>query len=161
MFDLLALAFQSDATRICTFMFANEGSNRNYFLIIVTDRHHVLSHHGGEPKKHDKLKIINRFPIEQLAYLLCKLKAIPEGSGSLLDSAIVVYGSGISDGDRYNHNNLPIIMASKEGRTIKPRRHLKVQPQPLNSLFLAMLDRMGASLDRLGDGAGRLANLDA
>ena len=160
MFDLIALSFQCDATRICTFMYANEGSNRNYTSINVTDGHHDLSHHGGDPKKHEKLKIINRFHIEQFAYLLGKLKSIPEGTGSLLDSAMIVYGSGISDGDRHNHDDLPILMAGKGGGTIKPGRHLKVQPQPLNNLYLAMLDRMGVSLERLGDSTGRLGKLD-
>src|ERR1017187_4916699 len=123
MFDLIALSFQCDATRICTFMYANEGSNRNYTSINVTDGHHDLSHHGGDVKKHEKLKIINRFHIEQFAYLLSKLKSIPEGAGSLLDSAMIVYGSGISDGDRHNHDDLPIVMAGKGGGTIKPGRH--------------------------------------
>jgi Protein of unknown function (DUF1552) len=160
MFDLIALAFQCDATRICTFMYANEGSNRNYPAINVTDGHHDLSHHGGDAKKHEKLKIINRFHIEQFAYLIGKLKAIREGNGTLLDSAMIVYGSGISDGDRHNHDDLPIIMAGKGGGTIKPGRHLKVQPQPLNNLYLAMLDRVGVALERLGDSTGRLAKLD-
>ena len=160
MFDLIALAFQSDATRICTFMYANEGSNRNYPAINIADGHHDLSHHGGDVKKHEKLKIINRFHIEQFAYLLGKLKSIPEGPGSLLDSAMIVYGSGISDGDRHNHDDLPIVMAGKGGGTIKPGRHLKVDAQPLNNLYLSMLERMGVPLDRLGDSTGRLGKLD-
>jgi Protein of unknown function (DUF1552) len=160
MFDLIALAFQCDATRICTFMYANEGSNRNYPTINVTEGHHDLSHHGGDAKKHEKLKIINRFHIEQFAYLLGKLKSIPEGPGSLLDSAMIVYGSGISDGDRHNHDDLPILLAGKGGGTIKPGRHLKVDPQPLNNLYLSMLERVGVSLDRLGDSTGRLGKLD-
>jgi Protein of unknown function (DUF1552) len=160
MFDLIALSFQCDATRICTFMYANEGSNRSYPSIDVTDGHHDLSHHGGDVKKHEKLKIINRFHIEQFAYLLGKLKSISEGPRSLLDTAMIVYGSGISDGDRHNHDDLPVLMAGKGGGTIKPGRHLKVEPQPLNNLFLAMLDRLGVSLDRLGDSTGRLGKLD-
>ncbi len=86
MFDLLAMAFQCDITRISTFMFANEGSNRDYALLNVAEGHHDLSHHGGDKKKHEKLKIINRFHIEQFAYLLGKLKDIREGNGSLLDN---------------------------------------------------------------------------
>ena len=160
MFDLIALAFQCDATRICTFMYANEGSTRNYPSINVPDGHHDLSHHGADTKKHEKLKIINRFHVEQFAYLLGKLKSIPEGTGTLLDSAMIVYGSGISDGDRHNHDDLPIVMAGKGGGTIKPGRHLKVDPQPLNNLYLSMLERVGVSLDRLGDSTGRLGKLD-
>ncbi len=160
MFDLIALSFQCDATRVCTFMYANEGSNRSYPTINVADGHHDLSHHGGDVKKHEKLKIINRFHIEQFAYLLGKLKSISEGPGSLLDTAMIVYGSGISDGDRHNHDDLPVLMAGKGGGTIRSGRHLKVEPQPLNNLYLAMLDRVGVSLDRLGDSTGRLAKLD-
>jgi hypothetical protein len=160
MFDLMALAFQSDVTRVSTFMFANEGSNRNYTSINVTEGHHDLSHHGGDSKKHEKLKIINRFHIEQLGYLLGKLKAIKEGSGSLLDNVMIVYGSGISDGDRHNHDDLPILVCGKGGGSIKPGRHQKVEPQPLNNLFLSLLDRMGAPVERLGDSTGRLPKLD-
>ena len=116
---------------------------------------------AATPEKHEKLKIINRFHIEQFAYLLGKLKSIPEGAGSLLDNAMIVYGSGISDGDRHNHDDLPILLCGKGGGTIKTGRHLKVEPQPLNNLYLSMLDRMGAPLDRLGDSTGRLTKLQA
>jgi hypothetical protein len=159
-FDLIALAFQCDVTRICTFMYANEASNRSYPSINVPDGHHDLSHHGGDPKKHAKLKIINRFHIEQFAYLIGKLSAIREGAGSVLDHSMIVYGSGISDGDRHNHDDLPILLCGKGGGTIKPGRHLKVSPQPLNNLYLSMLDRMGTPIERLGDSTGRLMKLD-
>jgi Protein of unknown function (DUF1552) len=159
-FDLIALAFQCDVTRICTFMYANEVSNRSYPSLNVPDGHHDLSHHGGDPKKHAKLRIINRFHVEQFAYLLGKLKAIDEGSGSVLDNSMIVYGSGISDGDRHNHDNLPVLVCGKGGGTIKSGHHLKVTPQPLNNLYLSMLDRMGAPVDRLGDSTGRLTKLD-
>ncbi len=92
---------------------------------------------------------------------MAKLKAIPEGSGTVLDSLMLVYGSGISDGDRHNHDDLPILVCGKGGGTLKPGRHLKLEPQPLNNLFLSMLDRMGAPIDRLGDSTGRLAKLDS
>jgi hypothetical protein len=160
MFDLMALAFQCDVTRISTFMYANEGSNRNYTSINVTDGHHDLSHHGGDPKKHEKLKIINKFHIEQFAYFLGKLKSIREGAGSVLDNLMIVYGSGISDGDRHNHDDLPILLAGKGGGTIQGGRHLKVDPQPLNNLYLSLLDRMGAPTDRLGDSTGKLGKLE-
>jgi len=161
MFDLIAIAFQCDTTRICTFMFANEGSNRDYALLNVAEGHHDLSHHGGDKKKHEKLKIINRFHVEQFAYLLGKLKDIREGNGSLLENVMIVYGSGICDGDRHNHDDLPILLAGRGNGTIKPGRHLKLEPQPLNNLYLAMLDRLGVKLDRLGDSTGRLTKLDA
>ncbi len=160
MFDIIALAFQTDSTRICTFMYANEGSTRPYPFLGVPDGHHDLSHHGGDPKKHAKLKKINRFHIEQFAYLLGKLKAVREGEHSLLDSTMIVYGSGISDGDRHNHDDLPVLLAGRGAGSLKPGRHVKYSPQPLNNLYLSLLDRMGAPVDRLGDSTGRLPRLD-
>ena len=141
-------------------MYANEASNRSYPSLKVPDGHHDLSHHGGDPKKHAKLRTINRFHVEQFAYLLGKLKAINEGPGSVLDSSMIVYGSGISDGDRHNHDNLPILVCGKGGGTIKSGGHINVTPQPLNNLYLSMLDRMGVPVDRLGDSTRRLTKLD-
>ena len=92
--------------------------------------------------------------------LLGAMKSIQEGSGNVLDHSMIVYGSGISDGDRHNHDNLPILLCGKGGGTIKAGRHLKVSPQPLNNLFLSMLDRVGTPVDRLGDSTGRLKALD-
>ena len=160
MFDIMVLALQTDMTRICTFMYANEGSTRPYPTIGVSEGHHDLSHHGGDPKKHAKIRVINRFHVEQFAYLLGKLKAIREGEHSLLDNLMIVYGSGISDGDRHNHDDLPIILAGKGSGTLTPGRHIKYSPQPLNNLYLSMLDRMGVSIDSLGDSTGRLTKLD-
>jgi hypothetical protein len=160
MLDLLALAFQADVTRIATFMFANEASNRSYPFLNVPDGHHDLSHHGGDAAKHEKLKAINGFHVEQFAYLLGKLKSLREAEGSLLDHVMIVYGSGISDGDRHNHDDLPILLAGKGGGTIQPGRHLKYDAQPLNNLYLSMLDRMGVAIERHGDSTGRLARLD-
>jgi hypothetical protein len=161
MFDLMALAFQGDVTRISTFMYANEGSTKSYSLIGVPEGHHDLSHHGGDPKKHEKIKTINKYHVEQFAYFLGKLKAIREGDGSLLDNIMIVYGSGIGDGDRHNHNDLPIVLAGRGGGTVKTGRHLKYDKNtPLNNLYLAMLDRVGVSALRLGDSTGKLAKLD-
>jgi hypothetical protein len=161
MFDVMALAFQTDTTRICTFMYANEGSTRPYPSIGVPEGHHDLSHHGGDPKKHEKLKKINRFHIEQFAYLLGKLKGMREGEHSVLDNTMIVYGSGISDGNRHNHDDLPVLLAGHGGGTLKPGRHIKYSPQPLNNLYLSMLDRLGVPTERLGDSTGRLLKLDA
>ena len=159
MLDLLALAFQADVTRIGTFMFANEASNRAYPFLKVPDGHHDLSHHGNDPKKHEKIKAINRFHVEQFAYLLGRLKSMKEGDGTLLDQVMVVYGSGISDGDRHNHDDLPILLAGKGGGSITPGRHVKYDSVPLNNLYLAMLDRMGVRVDRHGDSTGKLGML--
>jgi hypothetical protein len=160
MCDMMVLAFQGDLTRISTFMFANEGSNKSYAFMGVPEGHHDLSHHGGDPKKHEKIKQINKFHIEQFAYILGKLKAIREGNGTLLDNTMIVYGSGISDGNRHNHDDLPILLAGKGAGTVKPGRHIKYSPQPLNNLYLSMLDRLGVPTDRLGDSTGRLPKLD-
>jgi hypothetical protein len=161
MCDLIALAFQADVTRICTFLFANEGSNRSYSHIGVPEGHHDLSHHGNDAQKQEKIQKINDFHIRQFAYLLEKLKAMPEGGGTVLDHCMIVYGSGISDGDRHNHDDLPILLAGKGNGTIHPGRHIRYPAKtPLNNLYLAMLDRMGVPVKELGDSTGRLPALD-
>lgn len=160
MCDMMVLAFQSDATRICTFMIADEGSNRSYGLINIPDGHHDLSHHGGDSKKHAKIREINRFHIRQLAYLLEKLKSIKEGESTLLDQCMIVYGSGISDGNRHNHENLPVLLAGRGGGSVDTGRHVRYEEEvPMCNLFLSMLDRVGAPVDFLGDSTGRLGRL--
>jgi hypothetical protein len=158
MADLLVLAFQSDITRIATFMFANEGSNRSYSFLGFSEGHHDLSHHGGDAQKHDKIRQINTYHVEQLAYLLGKLKAVREGDGTLLDRAMIVYGSGLGDGNRHNHDDLPILLFGKGGGTVRAGRHVPCDAKtPLNNLYLAMLDRVGAPIASLGNSTGRLA----
>jgi hypothetical protein len=159
MLDLMALAFQADVTRISTFMFANEASNRAYPFLNVPDGHHDLSHHGNDARKQEKLKAINRFHIELFAYLLGRLKSMKEADGTLLDHVMVVYGSGISDGDRHNHDDLPILLAGKGGGSITSGRHVQYDSVPLNNLYLSMLDRIGVRIDRHGDSTGRLGML--
>ncbi len=116
MFDVLALAFQTDSTRIATFVYANEGSTKSYRFIGVPEGHHDLSHHGSDPEKQAKIKKINIYHIEQFAYFLEKLRSIREGEGTVLDHSMIVYGSGISDGDRHNHDDLPILVARQGER---------------------------------------------
>jgi Protein of unknown function (DUF1552) len=161
MADLMVLAFRTDVTRIATFMLAREGSNRPYKFIGVSEGHHEVSHHQNDPAKQAKIRTINRFHIQQLAYLLRRLKETREGDGSLLDHCMLVYGSAIGDGNRHNHDNLPILVAGKGGGTLKAGRHL-VYPRntPVNNLWVSLLDRMGASIDKLGDSTGRLPGLD-
>jgi len=158
--DMLFLAFRGDLTRISTFMWANEGSNRPYRQIGISDGHHDLSHHQGDAAKHEKLKQINRFHIQNLAYFAEKLKNTPEGEGTMLDNCMIVYGSGISDGNRHNHDDLPVLLLGRGGGTIQTGRHL-VYPQntPMNNLFLSMLDRMNIECQSLGDSQGRLEKL--
>jgi hypothetical protein len=158
--DLVVLAFQADVTRVCTFVFANEGSNRPYPFAGVREGHHDLSHHGNDPKKRAKIRDINRFHVTHLAYLLQKLKAIPEGDGTLLDHCMVAYGSGNSDGDAHNHDDLPVLLAGRGCGTVRPGRHLRYPREtPVNNLWLALLDRMSCKVANLGDGTGALPGL--
>jgi hypothetical protein len=160
MCDLLVLAFQADVTRVCTFVFANEGSNRPYSFIGVREGHHDLSHHENKAEKKDKIRQINTFHTKQLAYLLTKLKATKEGDGTLLDHCMIAYGSGNSDGNRHNHDDLPVLVAGKGCGTIKTGRHLVYSKEtPLNNLWLSLLDRMSVKVQTLGDSTGSLAGL--
>ena len=160
MSDLLALAFQSDLTRIATFVFANDGSNRSYTAIGVPDGHHDLSHHGGDDAKREKIQKINQFHVAQVAYLLRKLKSIPEEGGTLLDHCMIVYGSGISDGNSHSHDDLPILLAGKAGGAVKTGRHIRYPKEtPLTNLYVTMLDRMGVKTERFGDSTGPLSGL--
>ncbi|MFT4589141.1 MAG: hypothetical protein ACI9VS_001381 [Candidatus Binatia bacterium] len=159
--DMMALAFQTDATRVASFMFARAGSNRTYRPIGVSEGHHSLSHHQNDAGKLAKISAINRFHTQQLAYILQKLKSIREGDGTLLDNCMIVYGSGISDGNKHNNENLPVLVAGKGGGSILTGRHMRCPSEtPMANLFLSMLDRMGAQVDRFGDSAGRLRGLE-
>jgi hypothetical protein len=158
--DLLVLAFQADLTRITTFVFANDGSNRPYRNLGVSEGHHDISHHGGSQDKKTKIQKINQFHIEQLAYVLGKLQSIKEGSGTLLDYCMIVYGSGISDGDRHNHDNLPILLAGKGGGTLTTGCHFRYAKEtPLTNLYVSLLDRMGVPTASFGDSTGSLMGL--
>ncbi|MFN7802753.1 MAG: DUF1552 domain-containing protein [Planctomycetaceae bacterium] len=158
--DLMLLAFQTDVTRVTTFVLANEGSNKSYAFIEVPEGHHDLSHHGNDAAKHEKIKKINRFHIEQFAYVLNRLKSIPEGEGSLLDRCQIVYGSGIGDGNAHNHDNLPVLLAGRGAGTLNPGRHIRYDNgTPLNNLYLSLLERMGVPAEHMGDSTGKLGNL--
>lgn len=161
MADLMVLAFQADVTRVITFVFANEGSNKPYPFIEVREGHHDLSHHEGKEEKKAKIREINTFHVRQLAYLLKKLKSIPEGDGTLLDHCMIVYGSGNSDGNRHNHDDLPILMAGRGGGTIQTGRHIRYPNEtPLNNLWLSLLERMDVRVPFLGDATGTLPHLN-
>ena len=142
-------------------MLANEGSNKSYPSINVPEGHHELSHHGNDAKKKEKIRDINRFHTTQLAYLLSKLKSIPEADGTLLDHCLIAYGSANSDGNAHNHEDLPILLAGRGCGTVKPGRHIRYPKEtPLNNLWLSMLDRVNADIKSLGDSTGSLANLN-
>ncbi|HEX3725286.1 MAG TPA: DUF1552 domain-containing protein [Pirellulales bacterium] len=160
MYDLMALAFAADLTRVATFVAANEGSNRSYPFIGVPDGHHDLSHHRGDQEKQEKLRAINHFHVTHLAYFLEKLNGLAEGNESVLDNSMILYGSGIGDGNAHNHDNLPILLAGQGGGTIVSGRHVRCEKEtPLNNLFLSMLDRLGTPVESLGDSTDRLESL--
>jgi hypothetical protein len=161
MFDMLTLAFQTDTTRIASFMYVNEGSNRSYKEIDVPEGHHDLSHHGNDKGKQEKIGKINRYHVSMLAHLIERLSSIKEAGGSLLDNCLIVYGSGISDGNRHNHDDLPIALFGRGGGTLKPGRHLRYRKDtPLTNLYLSLLDRVGVTVEQFGDSTGRLDGLD-
>lgn len=160
MFDLQALAFQTDQTRIITFMLANEGSNRTYKELGVSNGHHELTHHKGDEAKIEDIRKINEYHVQQFAYFLDKLDSIEDGDGTLLDHSMITFGSGIGDGNRHNHDNLPVILAGGGAGTIKTGRHVKSpEDTPMNNLYLSMLDRMGVPTEFLGDSTGKLDHL--
>ena len=155
--DMMILAFQADVTRVSTFMLANAGSNRRYRPSGVNEGHHSLSHHQNDRDKLEKISKINTFHVEQLSYMLQKMKSIPEGDGSLLDHCMIVYGSGISDGNRHNNENLPILLAGRGGGWIRPGRHIQYSGDtPLNNLFVTMLNQAVATTDSFNDSTGTL-----
>lgn len=162
LFDLMHLSFQADVTRIATFMLANEGSNRAYRNIGVSDGHHDLSHHGNNKDKQAQISKINRYHMEQFAAFCQKLQETKEGDGSLLDHSLILYGSAIGDGNAHNHDNLPILVAGGGNGTISTGRHRKYSRNtPLANLYLSLLDGIGAGsgVDRFGDSTGRLTGL--
>ncbi len=161
MLDMMVLAFRTDSTRVGTFMFTNAGSNRNYKDVGVSTGHHDLSHHGNNKKKLEGIETVNKYHMNLFKHFLDRLDSIKEGNGSLLDNCMVMYGSGIGDGNRHNHENLPITLVGSGGGSINTGRHI-VYPKetPLTNLYLSMLDRVGArGVKKLGDSSGRLKNL--
>jgi hypothetical protein len=153
--DILAAAFQTDSTRVATFMLANSGSNKTFPSLGITEGHHTLSHHAGDKAKLEKLKKIDKFYIELLAHFLEKLNSVKEERGTLLDNSIIVYGGALSDPNRHNHDDLPVLVAGKGGGTIASGRFLKMQGQPMCNLFLSIFDRMKVKAVTFGDGNKR------
>ena len=157
MLDMVALAIRTDSTRVLSFMYGNEGSTRGYPEIGAPESHHDLSHHGKSEEKQAKVQKINLFHMQHFAYLLDHFASVEEGSGKLLDNCLILYGSGISDGDRHNHDDLPIIMAGKAGGKIKKASHWRFpKDTPLCNLYLWMLNQVGVKADSFGDSKGML-----
>lgn len=162
MWDLLALAFQTDSTRVSTFMVAADGSERRYAHLGLSDGHHALSHHENDDRKIEAIRKIDAFHIGQFGRFVQKLKSIKEGDGTLLDNCMILCGAGIADGNRHNHDALPILLAGRGGGTITPGRRLNyIRNTPLCNLYVSMLDRMGVKVPRFGDSTGPLKALSA
>lgn len=161
MFDLLAAAFRTDSTRVATLMIGREGSNRTYREIGVPDAHHGMSHHRNDEEKIRRLAKINRFHMEHFARFLGQLRTTEEPNGqTLLDNTMIVYGSGLSDGNRHRHEDLPVLLAGRAGGKIRGGEHrVYAEETPLNNLFLSMLDRVGVPVEDLGDSTGKLQGL--
>jgi hypothetical protein len=160
MMDLQVLAFQTDLTRVITYVPAREGSNRSYREIGVSDGHHSITHHQNDTEKINNVAKIDHLLIKNFAYLLERLKATPDGDGNLLDHSIIVYGSGTADGNRHTHHDLPVVVAGGGAGQIKGGRHLRFPKEtPLNNLFLNVLDKAGVPVDNFGDSTGRLSDV--
>jgi hypothetical protein len=160
MYDMMVLAFQTDSTRVATYLLAHDGSNRTFGEIGVTDAHHQLSHHRGDAEILRKIAAIDKFYVEQFAYFLDKMKNTKEGSGNLLDHSMIVYGGGIADGNRHNHNDLPLILAGGGNGTLKQGRVIQApKGTPMTNLYLSLLDRMKVKAERIGDSNGKFEQI--
>ena len=153
--DMMVLAFQSDSTRVASFMYANAASNRAYTNLSIKDGHHNISHHGNSRTKKKSISEINTFHVTLLNHLLTRLDAIPEGDGTLLDNSMILYGSGISDGNSHSHKELPIAMFGGGGGSITTGRHIQLRSgTPLTNLYCSMLKRAGAPVKKFSDSSG-------
>src|SRR5438477_1457337 len=160
MFDLQILAFQADITRVVTFQLTREQNNRTYPEIGVPDPHHPTSHHGNDPDKVAKIAKINTFHVSLFAEFLQRMKATPDGDGSLLDHTVYMYGSGMGNPSLHDHENLPILIAGGAAAGLKGGRHLTYDKGlPLANVHLTLLDRVGVHLDSFGDSSGRVGDL--
>ena len=158
MLDLQCAAFQADVTRVATFMMGREGSLQSYPEIGVPDSHHPLTHNGGKAEMVEKVAKINAFHLELFARFAAKLKATPDGEGSLLDHSMIVYGSGISDGDKHTHDDLPVVVVGAGAGRLKTGRHVAFpKATPMTNLFLALFERMDLPTDPVGDSTATLA----
>ena len=161
MTNMATIAFQADLTRIMTFLVTHEGSSRAYREIDISDGHHPLTHHRNQVPLMDKVSAINEYHMRQFAAWVQKLKSTPEGDGSLLDHSMIVYGAGLSDGNRHLHDDLPTVIAGRANGSIKTgRRVVYPKETPMCNLFLSMMDRMGVRVEKFADSTGRLEGLD-
>lgn len=155
--DLQALAYQTDLTRVITLMMAREGSNRPYRNLGISDGHHNLTHHQNDADKIAKVTKINEVQVKLFGHLLERLKATPDGEGTLLDHSMILYGSSLSDGNLHTHHDLPTLLAGGGAGQVKGNRHLRFPKEtPLNNLLLSMLEKAGVPVEKFGDGTGKL-----
>ena len=161
MLDMIALAFQTDSTRVCTFMFGNAVSNTNFsFLEGVKGGHHSLSHHERKEENLTQYQRIGQWHIEQYAYLLNKLKSFKEGDSTVLDNSMILFGSGLRDGNRHSPHNLPLILGGTAGGRINTGQHLVYDKDtPLSNLYCSILDAFGAPVERFADSTGKLKGI--
>ena len=159
MLDIIALAFWSDATRFATFMFGNSVSNRNFsFLDGVHGNFHSISHHKQDPRQMVQYELINKWHIEQYAYLVNRLKSIPEGDGTLLDHCVILFGSGLRDGNRHSPVNLPIVLAGSAGGRLQPGQHIVFEEKtPLANLYQSLLKIWSVDGIHFADSTGELS----
>jgi hypothetical protein len=158
MYDLLALAWQTEITRISTFMLAKELSNAVYPKSGIRDSFHILSHHSNNEANKARFAVLNRYHVGLFAYFVDKLSKIPDGEGSLLDHSLVLYGSGMSDGNSHNHDPLPIVLAGRAGGAIQGNRHIRQKElTPMSNLLLAILGKLGCPEEHFGDSNAVLA----
>jgi len=160
MYDLMVVAFQTDTTRVTTFMLDNAGGRRQYTDVGVKGAHHELSHHQNRTAPIADLKKIDLYLAEQFRYFLDRLERVSDGNGTLLDNSMVLYGSGLSDGNRHQHHDLPIVLAGSAGGQIRTDRYVKALDEtPMANLFLSMLDLLGTPAESIGDSTGRFDQL--
>ena len=157
MSDLIVIAYQTDMTRVVTYMMAKEASNRSYREIGVPDGHHSLSHHMLDPDKMAKVQKIDEFHMKAFAYLVGRMQATPDGDGTLLDHSMLLYGSSIRDGNIHDHLDLPLVLAGGKSANIVGGRHIQYKPEtPMTNFLLTMLDKVGVPADTLGDSTGKV-----
>jgi hypothetical protein len=157
MSDMITIAFQADMTRVLTFMMTREGTSRAYREIGISDGHHPCTHHMGKPDLMAKVTQINEYHTQQLALWLQKLKATPDGDSNLLDNSMIVYGAGLSDGNRHLHDDLPTLLIGRGGGFLKPGRRIIYRKEtPMTNFHLTLMDRMGVHVEKFGDASGRL-----
>ena len=158
--DMMVLAFQSDSTRVASFMFANAASNRAYTNLSIKDGHHNISHHGNSREKQQKISEINTFHMSLTNHFLTRLDSISEGDGTLLDNCMVLHGSGIADGNSHSHKDLPIALFGSGGGTINTGRHIQLRSgTPLTNLYRSMLKRVGAPVEKFSDSNGMVEEI--